>query len=140
MRLSTSMRLLGCLTIIAAMAAGLTLVACPLSHDGYETDRPCWGQGDCVANELCGKFDACVVGSCPTPENTTGFCSEPSDGPCGNLDAGAGYYCFPDENGGDRSCYYTAQDTCIECAIDGGLPRNCPAADCVTWRGRYGCE
>ena len=57
------------------------------------------------------------------------------------LDAGIpGYFCFADENGTDRQCYYDPEDTCVECALDGGLPRDCPAASCVTWRGRYGCQ
>jgi len=141
MRLSFSLRLVGGSALVAAMVGGLTLVACPLSHDGYETDRPCWTETDCVSDELCGKHDACVVGSCPTPENATGFCAQSSDGPCGLLDAGIeGYFCFPDPSGVARHCYYDPEDTCTECALDGGLPRDCPAASCVTWRGRYGCE
>lgn len=141
MKLSNSIRLAGGLAFTAALVSALTLVACPLSHDGYETDRPCWTQGDCVTDELCGKIDACVVGSCPTPENTTGTCATSTDGPCGLLDAGIpGYFCFADENGNDRSCYYEPEDTCVECALDGGLPRDCPPPSCVTWRGRYGCR
>jgi len=142
MRLSRLIRWLGTGALLVAVTAGLTLVACPLSHDKYETDRPCWNQSDCVTNELCGKFDACVVGSCPTPENTTGFCAIPSDGPCGLLDAGIpGYLCFPDENGAARQCYFDSLGgNCIECGIDAGLPRYCPAASCLAWQGRYGCE
>jgi hypothetical protein len=140
MNLSTSLRLLGGLALVTALAGALTLVACPLSHDGYETDRPCWTQVDCVSDELCGKYDACTVGLCPSPDNSTGFCAKSSDGPCGLLDAGIpGYYCFPDENGTARTCYYNPEDTCIECALDGGRPSDCPDLSCVAWRGRYGC-
>jgi hypothetical protein len=118
--------------LVAALLASLTLVACPLAHDDYETDRPCWSQSDCVADELCGKVDG--------GELLSGSCAVPSDGPCGQLDAGfPGFYCFPDENGTPRSCYYDPQDTCTECEIDGGS-LDCPPQSCVTWRGRYGCE
>ncbi len=141
MRIPMSIWLLGALALAGVLGTGLALSACPLSHDAYETDRPCWNDSDCVGDELCGKLDACVVGSCPTPENTTGECAVPSDGPCGPLDAGVdGYWCFPSEDGVARSCYYNPQQTCIECALDGGLPRDCPPSSCLTWRGRYGCQ
>ncbi len=141
MNLSKALKFGGGLALVAALASTMSLVACPLAHDDYETDRPCWSQSDCVSDELCGKFDACVVGSCPTPENTTGFCAQESDGPCGLLDAGIpGYFCVPADDGVDRQCYYEPEDTCVECALDGGLPRDCPDPSCVTWRGRYGCR
>jgi hypothetical protein len=142
MKISNSIRLAGGLALLAAMVGGLTLVACPLSHDKYETDRPCWGQSDCVKDELCGKVDACAVGSCPTQENTTGFCAQSSDGPCGLLDAGIpGFLCFPDENGNDRHCYFDEQmGNCTACSYDASLPRNCEPASCLEWQGRYGCR
>lgn len=136
MNLSKSLRLIGGLALVTAFASALTLVACPLSHDGYETDRPCWFQSDCVSDELCGKADGAP------PQSITGICAKFSDGPCGLLDAGIpGYFCFPDENGVDRHCYFDLEGgDCTECATDVTYPRYCPDGYCVGWRGRYGCE
>ncbi len=133
MNLSKALKLGGGLVLVAALASTMSLVACPLAHDNYETDRPCWSQSDCVSDELCGRPDA--------GEMLSGACGIPSDGPCVVLDGGVpGYFCFPGENGEQRSCYYNPQDTCTACEIDGGALADCPPENCVTWRGRHGCE
>ena len=43
-----------------------------------------------------------VDGGLP-PEFRTGYCAVPTDGPCGDLDAGSGFYCFPDDNGNEQA-------------------------------------
>ena len=130
----------------------LSMVACPLSHDEYETDRPCWFDTDCVADEMCSRADACTLQPSSlccdnppcqntVPENVAGQCAKETAGPCGLLDAGIeGYYCFPTSAGEDQDCYYDPQSECTECEIDGGVPRDCPAASCLAWKGRYGCR
>ncbi|MDY0001982.1 MAG: hypothetical protein RBU30_11850, partial [Polyangia bacterium] len=89
---------LGTPALLALALAGQA--ACPFAHDGYETDRPCWDQSDCVTKERCERGDAGIL--------SAGQCSEPSDGPCGFLDGGtsAGFYCFPDEEGNPEKCRY----------------------------------
>jgi hypothetical protein len=139
----TPLRIVVLLCLGAPAVAALGLVACPLSNDSYETDRPCWSELDCVQNEFCGKPDACAVGVCPAPENTTGTCAVPSDDICGaDGGPGTGLHCFPDDQGNPTQCYYEPHDRCVECTIDGGSARDCPdpETNCVTWRDRWGCQ
>ncbi|MFH2010173.1 MAG: hypothetical protein ABI333_26480 [bacterium] len=145
MRAGVPLRIVVALALGALTLAALGLAACPLSHDGYETDRPCWSELDCVQSELCSKPDACAVGVCPSPENTSGTCAVPSDEVCGadggtDGGTGSGYYCFPDEQGNPTLCAYELHDRCVLCALDGGLTRDCPEAHCLTWRDRWGCQ
>ncbi len=133
MNLSLYKKPRGALALVVGLAITLTLTACPLAHDDYETDRPCWLQSDCVSDERCAKADA--------GDLLSGICTVPSDGPCVVLDGGIpGYFCFPDENGALLSCYYNSQDICTECELDGGSVSDCPPQSCVAWSGRYGCE
>ena len=107
-------------------------LACPLAHDGYETDRPCWDDTDCVAKERCERGDAGTA--------TPGRCGVPSDGPCGPLDGGGGYYCFPNEAGVPEICFHDLQDRCIHCGLDGSVPdAGCPTDDCLEWKDRWRC-
>lgn len=122
-------------TLVGALALAVSgMVACPLSHDAYETNRPCWNELDCVQNELCAKPDA--------GELFQGQCGVPTDGPCGHLDGGAaGFYCFANEQGQPQSCFYEPNDQCVSCALDGGIPEEgCPDASCLQWRDRWGCQ
>ena len=125
--------------LVLAVAGTATLaltgmVACPLSHDDYETNRPCWDGLDCVSNEMCGKPDG--------GELYPGKCGVPSDGPCLNdAGAGPGFFCFRTENGTAQSCYYDPHDRCTQCGLDGGIPDGgCPEANCLEWRDRWGCR
>lgn len=121
------------MTVLLGMALS-GMVACPLSHDGYETDRPCWDGMDCVSNELCGKVDG--------GELLAGKCGVPTDGPCGFVDAGGPiFHCFSDDEGRPQSCFYDPHDRCVSCGLDGSLPDGgCPEADCLEWRDRWGCR
>lgn len=116
-----------------ALVALAGSVACPLAHDGYETDRPCWDLSDCVAKERCERADAGVLFS--------GTCNVPTDGPCAVLDAGAeGFYCYPNALGEPEHCHYEPQYQCLRCDLDGSLPDSgCPADDCLLWRDRWRC-
>ena len=119
---------------LALVVAGLG--ACPLSHDAYETNRPCWnGNTDCVTSELCAKADGAAL--------DPGRCDTPSDGPCGFLDGGAdaGYHCFPDENGMARTCLYDPQFRCLSYVDAGTCPEaGCPDDWCTRWKDLWGCQ
>lgn len=134
MRRKTTYAMVSTLALGVLVVAASTMVACPLSHDGYETDRPCWSELDCVQDELCGKPDGGALGQ--------GRCGVPSDGPCGPLDSGVeGYYCFPNASGQPQSCTYDPNFQCVQCGLDGGLPDGgCPEASCLQWRDRWGCQ
>jgi len=134
MRRKTTLAILSFCVVGAVVVMASGMVACPLSHDSYETDRPCWDELDCVQDELCAKPDA--------GELYQGTCGVPTDGPCGQLDGGVGgYYCFADDNGQPQSCYYDPQFRCVQCGLDGGLPDGgCPAASCLEWKDRWGCQ
>lgn len=121
--------ILGAATLVALAGS----VACPLAHDGYETDRPCWDQSDCVAKERCERGDAGLV--------VPGTCNVPSDGPCAIPDGGtAGFYCFPNAQGEPERCHYEPQYQCLRCELDGSLPDSgCPADDCLLWRDQWRC-
>jgi hypothetical protein len=124
--------ILGSPALVALVLAGG--LACPLAHDGYETDRPCWDRSDCVAKERCERGDAGTL--------SPGTCNVPSDGPCGPLDAGtAGFYCFPNAQGDPELCFYEPQYLCLHCDLDGSLPDGgCPVEACLTWRDHWRCQ
>jgi hypothetical protein len=121
---------------VVLMVALSQMVACPLSHDPYETDRPCWDEADCVGQELCHKPDGGTLAQ--------GTCDVPTDGPCLILDGGVeGYHCFADDEGHPQVCYHDLQHRCVDCALelDGGLPDGgCPDASCLQWEDRWGCR
>ena len=136
MREKTLFAVLSAVTGAALVAVVSQMVACPLSHDDYETDRPCWSEADCVTEQMCAKPDG--------GELLAGSCGVPTDGPCRLLDGGVeGYYCFADEDGNPQRCYHDLQYRCVDCALelDGGLPDGgCPDASCLEWRDRWGCR